>query len=255
MRDSFVCLFVLLLAAVTVPCNAQSDVKSQPPRVTPDFAVVELFTSEGCSSCPPADELLSRIVARSAERGDRVVCLSFHVDYWDDLGWKDPFSSKDFTHRQNDYANAMSLRTIYTPQMIVNGTEQFVGSDASHAERAIGDALRQKSVATIQLDARADGQRVIITHKVSGAPAGAVLNLAWVQSSATSKPTRGENGGRDLKHVNVVRDFRVVALSDKAAAPVTLRRTQNDAGMVVAYVQEAGTGRVIGATTATLRDE
>src|SRR5271169_3162894 len=97
--------------------------------------VVELFTSEGCSSCPPADALLAELAGRPD-----VLALSFHVDYWDRLGWKDPFSSPDATRRQHGYADLLGLATVYTPQMIVDGRWQAVGSDRSEVERALGSA-------------------------------------------------------------------------------------------------------------------
>src|SRR5208282_5788557 len=108
--------------------------------------VVELFTSEGCSSCPPADALLAELAGRSD-----VLALSFHVDYWDRLGWKDPFSSPDATRRQHGYADLLGLATVYTPQMIVDGRWQAVGSDRSEVERALGSARRSRDEVPVTL--------------------------------------------------------------------------------------------------------
>src|SRR5689334_14081460 len=100
------------------------------------FALVELFTSEGCSSCPPADRVLARLAAEARASGRRIFPLSFHVDYWNGLGWRDPWSTRTFTERQRNYARALGWRT-YTPQMVINGAEHFVGSDERHARESI----------------------------------------------------------------------------------------------------------------------
>src|SRR5438132_8543629 len=121
------------------------------PKPTP--VLVELFTSEGCSSCPPADALLRTLADAQPIAGAEIIALSQHVDYWDRLGWKDRFSSAAFTNRQQQYGRAFNIGSIYTPQMVVDGREQFVGSDASRARRAIGTALSAPhAVVSIALD-------------------------------------------------------------------------------------------------------
>jgi hypothetical protein len=105
------------------------------------IAVIELFTSEGCSSCPPADDVLAELAARR-ERGDAVVTLGFHVDYWDHLGWAEPFGSPAWTQRQTDYARALGLRGLYTPQAVINGTVERIGSRGREVRRAVDTALR-----------------------------------------------------------------------------------------------------------------
>ena len=118
---------------------------------TGGFAVVELFTSEGCSSCPPADKLLGQIDERARADGSRVFPLAFHVDYWNHLGWTDPFSSEASSNRQRDYGRALHLESIYTPQMIVNGEREFVGSNGEIAEKAVSEALSRPEENTITL--------------------------------------------------------------------------------------------------------
>ena len=112
---------------------------------------MELFTSEGCSSCPPANALLERITQRTRKQGLRVYPLSFHVDYWNELGWKDPFSDTAYTRRQRQYGQAMALSSIYTPQMIVNGTDQFVGHRQAIADKSIGKALNVGEIVPVFL--------------------------------------------------------------------------------------------------------
>ena len=214
------------------------------------IAVVELFTSEGCSSCPPADELLAGIAADAKKSGRAVYCLSFHVDYWDDLGWKDRFSARAFTKRQQDYARLLNISTVYTPQIVVNGSSEFLGSDRKKADKSIEVALARKAEAGIALKAAADGQRIAVEYKVTGAPAGTVLCLAWTEAEARSAPDRGENAGQKLRHRNTVRDFQVIELTAPAGGKASLKRLDVKSGTVIAFVQHAKTGQVIGANAA-----
>ncbi len=170
------------------------------------IVVVELFTSEGCSSCPPADRLLSSIVSDQNEDVE-VLGLSFHVDYWDYIGWKDPYASSDYTLRQRAYGRKFNLNTIYTPQMIVNGKHQFVGSSRSEWYRAL--SLESGSTPQIELE-------VSILSKTGAALSFTVqsknstnsqINVAIVEKNLAQDVKRGENRGRRLSHDNVVRSF------------------------------------------------
>jgi hypothetical protein len=182
-----------------------TEVEFLPPAV-----LVELFTSEGCSSCPPADRLLSELDEELARAGIAVVPLSLHVDYWDSLGWRDPFSSSEFTTRQKRYASLLHQRSIYTPQMVVDGVDAFVGSDRRTAKKAIQNAWgrpdlrlgvrgeeRERNKITIEvvLDASSTQQRTN----------GAALFLAVTEGGLSSQVTRGENAGLRLSHTAVVR--------------------------------------------------
>jgi hypothetical protein len=169
------------------------------------FAVVELFTSEGCSSCPPADEAVAGIVQ---EYKNNVYVLGFHVDYWNNLGWKDEFSLAAYSQRQNRYAAALGLNSIYTPQVIVNGKIQFTGSDKSLLRKTVEQELKSSQPSAIEISAKSSGlKNVIITYK-SGTNDNIVLNIALVQLHATSAVKRGENEGKHLQHINIVRDFK-----------------------------------------------
>ena len=165
------------------------------------IAVVELFTSEGCSSCPPADLLLKKIAAESKD----VYVLSYHVDYWNYLGWKDPFSQPAFTDRQRQYAKRFNLESIYTPQVVVNGSEEFVGSDEQRLRSSI---LRSGSLPSIKLSTdRNNAATIRLTYQLTTTEPVQV-HVAFVQPQAVNVIRRGENSGRTLHHVNVVRQLK-----------------------------------------------
>jgi hypothetical protein len=241
-----------------VLCGANAAAAAAPGRAAPStgaagFALLELFTSEGCSSCPPADALLARLVSESRDSGRRVYALSFHVDYWDRLGWKDRFSSAAWSRRQGEYARRFDLGSLYTPQLVVNGAKEMVGSDAAQVEAALHAALARAARVPVTVHATARGLDVSVRCKVEQAPAGAVLFLAWVDATASSAPDNGENRGRALHHVNVVRDLRSVPLDHPFDGAVELKRPEIRDGAVIAWVQEAGAGAVVGAATSDVR--
>jgi hypothetical protein len=214
---------VLLSTAVAVPERAP--------------VLVELFTSEGCSSCPPADRLLGLLDSQA-------IVLSEHVDYWDGLGWKDRFSSPAFTERQSAYARSFGLDSPYTPQMVVDGAAQFTGSDARQADAEIRKAAARPrtSISLVRSDA---GLKV----ETQGAPRDADLWLALADSSASTQVKNGENKGRELRHVAVVRSLRKLASLKRGAA--FARQVDLPAGSsgqrVVVFLQESGQARVLGA--------
>lgn len=184
-----------------------------------NFAVVELFTSEGCSSCPPADEVLAGLVSQNPSRSSgEVIALGFHVDYWDRLGWKDPFSSAAATRRQHAYASQFGNDQVYTPQLVVNGAIGFVGSKKTLAEKAVERALTLSPQVHLTIErapsTSSSVKSLSVTTKLSKAPGEAMAEkyqvlLALVQKSATTNVKHGENSGLQLRHVNVVRDFDV----------------------------------------------
>jgi hypothetical protein len=199
--------------------------------------VVELFTSEGCSSCPPADALLAKLAARP-----EVLALSFHVDYWDRLGWKDPFSSPEATRRQHRYAELLGLATVYTPQIVVDGKWEAVGSDRGEVEHAL-DAARRES-AEVPVALAVDHGRAQITLGPSGqSVAGAVLLIGYDRRHV-SAVARGENGGRTLAHVDVVRSVEEVAkFTGQASAIEAPIRSPSER---LAAIVQAEDGRVLG---------
>jgi hypothetical protein len=206
--------------------------------------LVELFTSEGCSSCPPADLLLARLA-----QVPNVMVLSEHVDYWNSLGWADPFSAAQFSQRQQLYGRRFRLEGPYTPQMVVDGTAEFVGNNAAAADAAIREALHSGKV-TVRVSFADAAARVL--HIEADAPRKLSVMVALVTDEAVSKVPRGENGGRTLRHVSVVRRLINAGTTGEGGfhgdIPLPsdeqlLRQTDR----VVVFVQESGLGRVSGA--------
>jgi hypothetical protein len=220
---------------------------------TTGFAVVELFTSEGCSSCPPADEAVARI---AKENPEHVFVLGFHVDYWDRLGWKDVFSNPDYTKRQQQYGELFKLNSIYTPQVIVNGRSQFVGSDETRLRSEINSDLQSAAAVSITLRAKTtDNKRVSVSFGISPAADGD-LHIALIQLSARTAVRKGENGGKILQHVDIVRDFVTVACHHRAEGSASLSipsgLSANDCKLV-AFLQDPGNGRLSGAAATGIK--
>jgi hypothetical protein len=177
--------------------------------------LVELFTSEGCSSCPPADELLSRLEQTQPVEGALVVPLALHVDYWNYLGWRDPFSAPEFSARQGEYSAAFGRENVYTPQMIIDGVREFPGGNANAARDAIAQAARapKAAVSITRADAEGGGVRLGVSIERlprASADGPAQVLLAVTESGLASDVRRGENAGRKLGHVGVVRRLTAV---------------------------------------------
>ena len=203
--------------------------------------LVELFTSQGCSSCPPADRVLSHLAGRRD-----VIALAFHVDYWDYIGWKDPFKSRANTQRQRDYATAFRNRSVYTPQMVFNGrVEQAVQSNAA-AERILAQLTSHEETASVTL-ARI-GRDVVI--KVDPPHRGTQVWAASFQIDAETAVRRGENAGRTLRNANIVRQFRALEPNNGAAPEYVWLNADPSAGLAVC-VQDVGLGPVRGAAVLT----
>ncbi len=218
------------------------------------FAVVELFTSEGCSSCPPADQLVARI--GQEDKDQPVYILAFHVDYWDRLGWKDAFSDARYSQRQNRYASWLNLQSVYTPQIVVNGRKEFVGSQENTLRSAIRDGLEQTPAAQLNLsDIRLDHGKVHWHYEVKDAAANSSLIVALVQRSATTDVKAGENNGRTLSHVQIVRNFSSIAVGAGAGGTGSLQLPQGVAAgdeELIAFVQHEDNGQIVAAASAVI---
>jgi hypothetical protein len=220
--------------------------------------LVELFTSEGCSSCPPADALLEKLDSEQPIPGAQIIVLSEHVDYWDHEGWKDPFSSAALTARQVDYVRRLGRDEPYTPEMVVDGSAECNGSDGVKAEAAIRQASAGPKVG-IRILAAAAGDAAV-TIEVDPLPEGttqkANVYLARAAVSGTTDILRGENQGRTIRYVSIVRNIQKVG---SIGARETFKRQVSvraadapGASRLVAFVQEAGNGRVWGAAAYTI---
>jgi hypothetical protein len=229
--------------------------------------VVELFTSEGCSSCPPADEVMTKLVSQQPVAGAEIIGIGEHVDYWDRLGWRDPFSSATFSARQSDYASRVfHTGNIYTPQMVVDGHEQFVGSDYRAATAAIARAAslpgaRMHIALTVSRVSAPSVQ--VMTHVES--PIGAPLTgtaevfLVVTEDGLVTQVRRGENGGRQLRHSAAARSITSAGLlrSEGSSWSVTtnvhVSPDWNPGRIrIVAFAQDRATKRILGAATASL---
>ncbi len=210
--------------------------------------VVELFTSQGCSSCPPADALLGELAEQPG-----LLALSFHVDYWDYIGWKDPFASAQYTQRQRDYAASLNLRYVYTPQIVIDGRHDIVGSHRREVTRTIQKAAKTPAEVKVTLDAENGGRAMLSAGKAP--QGGATVWLVMFDDSHSTEVARGENRGRELRDSNVVRELRelgtwtgeaMVFPLDMAAA-----RAEGRGGCAV-IVQQGRGGPVIGAAVLDL---
>jgi hypothetical protein len=249
---------ILVAAAICVSIVFAKTTESGTPRKA---VVVELFTSEGCSSCPPADELLGRLRRELSAKNVQVIPLGFHVDYWDGLGWKDRFSSAKFTQRQEQYAQALKVEGPYTPEMVVDGAVEFVGNDAGRAQSTIRQQASQLETAQVKIaTAGADQLSIQVKGPAGSSNGNALVMLAITEDNLTTQVGSGENGGRTLHHAAVVRDLRQVgALKHggiETTVPLKLEKDwkRNDLRAVV-FIQNGPSGKIEGAASVALTDQ
>jgi hypothetical protein len=226
------------LTALLLACAFVAPALSRP-------AVVELFTSEGCSSCPPAEAYVGDL----ARRAD-VLALAFHVDYWDDLGWRDRFELPEAVQRQRLYARNLRLASIYTPQIVVDGRGDFVGSDRASIAAALAQSRAGVGVAV----AIRDGEIEIDLAAADGAQPSEVLLVSY-ERSAVSAIGRGENAGRTLAEFNIVRSIRSLGAYDGRLQQyrAAVKTLPSDATDVAVLVQSVGQSAIIGAAAHSLR--
>jgi hypothetical protein len=248
-------LAIFVVAAWVWVCAAET------PRylVSHNPVLVELFTSEGCSSCPPADALLSKF-DRQSRTGAEIVVLSEHVDYWNDLGWKDPYSSHVYSDRQNNYADRLGLSSVYTPQMVVDGTIEFVGSSARSANDAFARVFSAPKIPIHLSSITLEQPDILRAHIETEALTDSFgerdpeVYVAVALDHAESEVSRGENGGQRLAHTAVVRTlFKIgsVQHGQSFAHDVQLKLepgTDPHNLRLIAFLQQPHQGRVIGAT-------
>ena len=203
--------------------------------------VVELYTSQGCSSCPPADRLLSRLA-----RNDNVIALALHVDYWDYLGWKDEFANPEYSNRQRLYARVWHERSVYTPQMVVQGVSYMVGSRGDEIQRQIMQAEGNDEVVSVSASNEGAGIRIEITP-IGGAHPEADIQLVRYTAGESVVIARGENAGKTIEYINVVQDWQVLGRWD-GAGPTVVNVPSAEAGDYVVIIQAPGPGLIYAAT-------
>ena len=249
---------VLLCAFLFLRATAGSSKPDASPGSPARKAVlVELFTSEGCSSCPPADKLLGRLRQDLAGRGFEVIPLGLHVDYWNSLGWKDRFSSAEFSRRQEQYAQALRIDGPYTPQMVIDGETEFVGSNNERAHAAITEAAALPQKAEIELSATAP-DNLIVHVKAAADQNGSLVMLAITEDNLATRVGAGENNGRELRHAAVVRELRQLGRmqqgSFQAGVPLKIAKEWKPADLrAVIFVQQGDSGVILGAASVPLQ--
>jgi hypothetical protein len=241
---------------------------SAPTASTRVPVLVELFTSEGCSSCPPADALLTDMDKRQPFASADVIAIEEHVTYWDDQGWKDPFSSPDWTYRQNDYTAALHTGSSYTPEMVVDGAQGFTGSRGPLAKAAVEKAASEKKAA-VEIGEVSPPQGKAVALKISvGQLSNASPNdtaqvlLAITETGLHMAVKDGENAGHELQHSAVLREMKVIGVAGKngkefsAQPTVKLDSDWKLANLrAVVFVQEKKSRRVLGAAELPLEQE
>ena len=229
--------------------------------------LVELFTAEGCSTCPPADVLLEKMIDAQPAKGAQIVALGEHVDYWNQLGWKDRFSSATFTKRQQLYAAHAGSDDVFTPQMVVDGEAAFVGTDIAALRRAIEHAMAMPhGTVRLTLDpSQREKGKIAVSIEVTDLPARgrddqADIIVAVTEDGLRTEVKRGENHGRTLTHAAVVRAIQTVA--DVTAAGRTARATfpiaadwRRENVKIIGFVQERRSRRVIATAVVPLESE
>jgi hypothetical protein len=234
---------LLLLVSLLIVAHASGTWAETP-------VVIELFTSEGCSSCPPADALLVELSHKNPPSGTKLILMGEHVDYWNYIGWTDRFSSAAFSERQNNYAKHLHLASVYTPQMVIDGHLELVGNEEAGVYRDISKAAAEPKPAQVSL--RWEPQRKL--HVTVQAPVGEKpkVLLAITEDGLSTAVGRGENGGRTLQHAAVVRQLKELGTVSngqfETSSDVAIHPDWNPAKLkVVVLVQQLSTGKILGA--------
>ena len=200
--------------------------------------VIELYTSQGCSSCPPADAFLHDLAKR-----DDVIALALHVDYWDYIGWKDSFANPAYSARQHAYAAAADAATVYTPQMVIDGQTHVVGSRTMEVMDAVQAHREQKNAVTVELAKQSDAVDIVASPSEAG---DYLVQLVRYVPQQTVDIGRGENAGRVLSYANVVTSWEAIGRWD-GQAPLTLRAAAPGDESIVVIIQRGGNGAIVGA--------
>ena len=219
---------------------------------TKGFALVELFTSEGCSSCPPADALVAKMLEENPQAP--IYLMAYHVDYWDRGGWKDAFSDPNYSRRQEQYGDWLHLSTIYTPQIVINGKTELVGTNETALFKAVSARLRESPAQSLTMISTVVNGKIDIAYQTNGPLGKSNLVIGLIQKSGQSTVKGGENSGMTLNHVQIVRKLSVEPLSMTSG---TLHLTlpgdyKAKEWEVIAFVQDKASGAVLAAARCEL---
>ncbi|WP_343658727.1 DUF1223 domain-containing protein [Chryseobacterium sp.] len=240
--------FTALLFATSafIHQNKEQKTTQHTTSETNGFAVLELFTSEGCSSCPPADELMGKI--EKEYHGEPVYLLSYHVDYWNRLGWKDRFSTVENSQRQQQYSRILNSQ-VYTPQLVVNGKREFVGSDENSIKNAIQEGLFNAEKNNVELSANVSQDKINIQYKTSTSDPKSTLLVNLIEKHSSTQVGKGENEGRHLHHWQIVHQQNQVSLGKQQEGTTTFRLPEGfspENWEVIAFIQNVKTGEISG---------
>ncbi len=260
-------LVVIFIASVAVKTLAGSHQEAPKAALAPSSdlqpVVLELFTSEGCSSCPPADAFLKQLDDAGHVNNAEIIAIEEHVDYWDNLGWRDPFSSHDWTARQEDYARSFGRDGVYTPQLVVNGRRELVGSSSRQARQDILEATKVSNatvhLSTVDVSAKAAEFSIGIENAPPEARSARLL-LAVTERGLSSNVLRGENEGRSLSHAPVLRSLTNIHIpKTDSAAPAEVKATvhldpswKRENLRFVVFLQEPKSLHILGAAAASI---
>jgi hypothetical protein len=217
------------------------------------FALLELFTSEGCSSCPRADDLLANVQAEAKDQP--IYVLAYHVDYWDRLGWRDKFSNPLFSARQRTYAGHLQSGSVYTPQIVINGTKECLDWDATTLHENISHALTTAAEATLDLHVTQSNRSLTVKYQATGKTHAHQLLIALIQKHAVNKISRGENEGRTLTHAQIVRELVTINLKTGPQGTQVIEAPPDFTGngwKIVGFLQNTTSGVVTAATSTPL---
>ena len=249
----------IVIFATLMNNRDSSPASATSPRI-PVF--VELFTSEGCSSCPPGDKFLQKLDQQPIP-GVHVIVLSEHVDYWNHIGWKDPYSAHFYSERQSSYARRFELDSVYTPQMVIDGVRELVGSNTAGADKALADAIAVPKLA-VHLTLTSANSKVLQAHVETGKldPSFGVreadVYTAIALNRAESHVSSGENAGHKLTHVAVARELNKIAiikLGQSFSKNIVLDQELTGNARLIVFVQESQQGKVLGVAQLPLERE
>ncbi|WP_020534991.1 DUF1223 domain-containing protein [Lewinella cohaerens] len=254
----------LLLAALFIAClrgGNNSELDGSPTIInkttSAQTVLVELFTSQGCSSCPPADQVLQRLVEEAEEGNMAVIALSYHVDYWNRLGWADPYSQAVFSERQRQYAQVLPDHRVYTPQMVIQGQRAHVGSREKEVRAAIQRISQQAPTSNLLVSlnpAQNDRNSREIAYEITGKTNDIVLQIALIETTLANDVPRGENSGHHLTHTNVVRAL-ISETNPKSQGALTVDTSVLGTfsnGKIILFIQDAEQMTVLAAAEVAL---